>query len=187
MPPSLHPHYRNFNTTTRQSATSVSVATFCLACLRFRHFRLSSRTCFSRSLKEPASSSCHLYAVHPTDSKQVILSHLSQRQNSKLWFWCNLLFANGTSSMVHSRSSPWCSPRLIHISLPIVVHDQSVSLPAAQSGFQTAPVRRMRWACHHLFQSSKVLPSSGQLGKSSSRDTRFSQRYALFSLCLHTI
>ena len=79
LPPSLHPHYRNFSTTTRQSATGTAIATFCLACLRFRHFRLSSRTCFSRSLKEPASSSCHLYAVHPTDSKQVILSHLSQR------------------------------------------------------------------------------------------------------------
>lgn len=89
--------------------------------------------------------------------KQVFLSHLSQRQKRKLWFWCNLLFANGTSSMVHSRSSPWCSPRLIHISLPIVVHDHSVSLTAAQSGLQTAPVRRMRWTYHHLFQSSKVL------------------------------
>ena len=89
--------------------------------------------------------------------KQVFLSHLSQRHKRKLWFWCNLLFANGTSSMVHSRSSPWCSPRLIHISLPIVVHDHSVSLTAAQSGLQTAPVRRMRWTYHHLFQSSEVL------------------------------
>ena len=75
--------------------------------------------------------------------------------------------------MFHSRSSPWCAPRLIHISLPVVVHDQSVSLPAAQSGLQTAPERRMRWTYHHLLQSSEVLLSSGQFGKSASRDTHF--------------
>ncbi|MBR0030088.1 MAG: hypothetical protein IJP55_07595, partial [Bacteroidales bacterium] len=52
------------------------------------------------------------------------------------------------------------------------------SLTAAQSGLQTAPVRRMRWTYHHLFQSSEVLLSSGQLNKSSSRDTRFSAKIA---------
>ena len=85
-PPSLHPHYRGFNTTTRRSATEKGIATFCLAFLRFRHFHLTSLPCFSRSLKEPASSSCHLYAVHQTDSKQVILSLLSQRSVSNSGF-----------------------------------------------------------------------------------------------------
>ena len=70
-PPSLHPHYKDFITTTKRSATDMDIDTFYLACLRFQYFLLAFHADFSRSSQEPVARSCLLYTAHPTVSKQV--------------------------------------------------------------------------------------------------------------------
>ena len=69
--PSLHPHYRDFNTTTSWSATVPRIGTLTLVGppLGFLPYHRNDR--FPRSTQEPGSGSRHLYAGRRPGSKQV--------------------------------------------------------------------------------------------------------------------
>ena len=69
--PSLHPHYRDFNTTTSWSAPVPRIGTLTLMGppLEFLPYHRDDR--FPRSAQEPGSGSRHLYAGRHPGSKQV--------------------------------------------------------------------------------------------------------------------
>ena len=116
--------------------------------------------------------SCHFYTAHPIASKQVssiVIPWPKTRHGfDETWF------ANDASSMVHLRSPPHYSPCKVFTSLSMIVHYLSVSLKAASSGLLPEPALRVRWACHHLYESYELFLTSqfcSRITRSRRKDT----------------
>ncbi|MDO9581128.1 MAG: hypothetical protein Q7J06_11295, partial [Bacteroidales bacterium] len=71
--PSLHSHYRNFNTTTSWSAPVPRIGTLILVVLPLEFLPKHRDDRFPRSAQEPVSGSRYLYAGCRPSSKQVTL------------------------------------------------------------------------------------------------------------------
>src|SRR5471032_3114409 len=78
--PSLHPHYKSFNTTTSSSAprSGIGILPYGVCHLSFP---FTSRARFSRSIPKPELSSCRLYTgcrrVRKQVSSRLVLEHSS--------------------------------------------------------------------------------------------------------------
>lgn len=141
--PSLHAHYKHFNTTTEQSATDMDFGT-CQPCLQLSAFPFAFHVCFPRSIIEPMQQSCHLYTACP-DAIDRLLHQLSPVP-SDTDFRHDFLRVNGTSRMVHFGST------LIHTSLqrspPQRFHMQQLA-----EGLMPMPAHRHRETFSHLYDS----------------------------------
>ena len=101
--PSLHPHYRNFNTTTSWSAPMPRIGTLILVVppLEFLPYHRDDR--FPRSTPEPGSGSRRLYAGCRPSSKQVPLGLILEYRKPPV-LTSSIHF--DTSEVVRLRSPP---------------------------------------------------------------------------------
>jgi len=119
--------------------------------IRLWLFLLSFATWFSRSAKEPAYNSCHLYTAYQMGGKQVSPILVPAVHNSH-WFWYDFINPDDASSMIHSHSA------LIYSSSSLcwffrIAHHPCLASEAAFGDLQPTPVCRLREAYSHLFDS----------------------------------
>lgn len=148
--PSLHAHYRRFNTTADSSAPGFRFGILSHG-VSHLSFPLASKVRFSRSVPEPASRRCHLYTGCRLSNTQVVLKLIPEvvfvprfRQHLRLF---------DESSAVRFRSSPRHSPDVLKGRLFQCRSPPRLLNAAAHGGLASAPASRRREAHSHLLHS----------------------------------
>jgi hypothetical protein len=118
--PSLHPHYKSFNTTTGSSAPHSSIGILPHGVCH-SSFPLTSRARFSRSIPKPVLRSCRLYTDCRRDRKQVSSRLILELRDGPSFDSVLKLFTMRHRT-VHFRSSSQYVPAILKNDFSTVAH-----------------------------------------------------------------